>query len=346
MTAAERWNLVRFRPESRAGHVESYFLKANEPGGARAVWIKFTVLAPIGRPEAAVAEVWAVAFDGRSGAHVAGKETFPIGRAELPRDRFRFEVGGSMLEGGATRGRIRAAGAGAGAGAGADEIAWDLKFDEGAPPLLLFPSEALYEVEAFPRSKLLSPHPDSRFEGRVSVGGAEWRVAGWPGMQGHNWGRGHALRYAWAHVNAFRDAPGTVFEGFSAKVRLGPVATPYLSLLFLRHRGRDFDFRGIRQWLSRDVSVGRYFWAFAAESEDARLAGRIEAPAEDFAGLTYEDPDGARAACLNSKIARARLELFERAGPRFEPIATLEADRSAALELLVRERDHGIRMLA
>ena len=106
----------------------------------------------------------------------------------------------------ATRGRART-------------IAWDLRFGGGAGPFHLFPSEALYEIEAFPRTKQVTPWPDARFDGRVVVDGREWKIESWRGMQGHNWGRGHALRYAWAQVNAFADAPGTFFEGTSAQLK-------------------------------------------------------------------------------------------------------------------------------
>ncbi len=53
------------------GHVESWFLKANEPGGRRALWLKNTVFARAKgeRGEALVppmAEAWAIAFESRA----------------------------------------------------------------------------------------------------------------------------------------------------------------------------------------------------------------------------------------------------------------------------------------
>ena len=98
---------------------------------------------------------------------------------------------------------------------------------------------ALDATEAgFPRFKILTPYPAERFRGRLSVDGKEWVVEGWPGMQGHNWGRAHSERYAWAHCCAFEGRPESWFEGFSAKIRLGPVTTPFLTMLSLVHEGR------------------------------------------------------------------------------------------------------------
>ncbi|MDB4933724.1 MAG: hypothetical protein JWP87_696, partial [Labilithrix sp.] len=72
------------------GHVESWFLKANEPGGRRAIWVKNTVFArePGKGKRAAVvppmAEAWAIAFD-RERGHVATKTSVPLDAARFAR---------------------------------------------------------------------------------------------------------------------------------------------------------------------------------------------------------------------------------------------------------------------
>ena len=69
----------------RGGHVESYFLKANDPRAPRAIWIKTTIYAsaraPSGEPHA-LAEAWAIAFDGDRG-HIAVKSSIPFDRARF-----------------------------------------------------------------------------------------------------------------------------------------------------------------------------------------------------------------------------------------------------------------------
>ena len=93
------------------GHVESWFLKANEPGGRRAIWLKNTVFA---RPPSAdrshalvppMAEAWAVAFD-RERGHVATKTSVPLERARFARGTLDVEVDGCELSLGRARGAI------------------------------------------------------------------------------------------------------------------------------------------------------------------------------------------------------------------------------------------------
>src|SRR5262245_21512279 len=68
------------RYEGDRGHVESWFVKANDPAGERALWLKWTIFAPKREPKRAIAEAWAVAFV-RKGEHVAVKSTVPFARA-------------------------------------------------------------------------------------------------------------------------------------------------------------------------------------------------------------------------------------------------------------------------
>lgn len=310
------------------GHVESYFLKANHPDGSAAVWLKFTVLA--GLAEGPVAEVWAIVFDKRSAAHRAAKETYPLDQAKLGAQPFRFRVGKSRLEDGWTRGHLQSR--------DGHEIGWDLTFQGDAPPLFLLPSPRLYEGR-FPRSKLLTPYPDLQVHGAVRVDEREWAVEGWPGSLGHNWGREHAHRYAWGHVNAFDGAEGSWFEGVSAKVKVGPFTLPFLSTLYVHHAGEAYDFRAMRHWLSR-VKVELFRWSFEARSEKAILKGELAAEPRDLVGLRYLDPTGKAGDCLNTKIGRARIDLTH---PDGRPIATLRSDK-AALEILERRPGHGVRI--
>src|SRR5213595_1975475 len=73
------WNAVRCPENAAGGHVESYFLKLNDPSGNLALWIKATILVREGGTPR-VAEAWAIAFT-RDGRHVAVKETSPLARA-------------------------------------------------------------------------------------------------------------------------------------------------------------------------------------------------------------------------------------------------------------------------
>jgi hypothetical protein len=231
-------NGVRWRPDDRRGHVESFFVKANAPGEGRAIWLRFTLRSPQGSPANARAEVWAVLFDRLTGPPRAWKSSATALNATLSREQLGFGALGCELTPGFTRGSIPGA---------AGEIAWELRWKGRGDELRLLPADALYRSPGFPRTKLLSAEPDARFDGWVVSGQRRFEVRDWPGMQGHNWGRGHAARYAWAHANAFAGHPGTVFEGASASTSFGPVMTPLLTIALLRHKGARSTFaaRGI-----------------------------------------------------------------------------------------------------
>jgi hypothetical protein len=320
------WNAVRFDPGSAAGHVESYFLKANDASGGSAVWLKATILARAGADP--VAEAWAIAFR-RDGEHVAVKQTVPFRQARFSGERFDVAVAGLELSDGRARGAVES---------GGHRIEVDLAYTTDAPPLVPFPSLRMYETK-LPSSKLVSPHPDSRFTGRLRIDGAELAVEGWRGMQGHNWGRGHAESYGWGHCNCWEGEPELVFEGVTASVKVGPLETPPLTLLVVWHRGVRYELNDPRSLLGARGKVTPRSWRFSAESRLARIEGELAAEQRDVVGLYYENPNGEMTYCLNSKIARGRLRLEVKGRPPLEA-----RTRMAALEVGTKDPAHGVRM--
>src|SRR5438046_2552815 len=118
--AADRSHVgVRYTPPAPRGHVESYFLKANDPARRRALWLKATIFAPRERPHAnhgagaggrgAIAEAWAVAFDAEAG-HVAVKTSVPFDAARFSRAALDVEVDGLHLREDATHGTVASGG--------------------------------------------------------------------------------------------------------------------------------------------------------------------------------------------------------------------------------------------
>ena len=72
-------NAVRY-PGQR-GHVESWFLRANDPKSKRALWLKLTLFAPFEGPT--VAETWFIWFDGERNQALAHRGTHPLGEAQI-----------------------------------------------------------------------------------------------------------------------------------------------------------------------------------------------------------------------------------------------------------------------
>lgn len=327
-------NAVRFRSDDRGGHVESFFLKANDPGSDRAFWLKFTIYAPVGG-EGAVGEVWAILFDRQAG-HRAGKLTLPVSELALGPWGVGLDIGPCVFRPGESRGVLT--------GVEGEEIRWDLRWDGDRAPLRPFPYDWMYTAP-FPKSKSLTPTSDTAYEGTITAGGWRFEVKGWPGMQGHNWGKNHAERYAWAHCNVFEDPEGrpveAMFEGFSARIKLGPVTTPFLTACVLRHGGETWAFNRPVEWLRASTEVAYTSWDFAVRRGELRLLGSLWTPADQMVGLTYRNPTGDHTHCLNSKIASADLRLLRGE----ETILRLRSARKAALEVTVREPDHPVKMV-
>ncbi len=320
------WNAVRFQASSGSGHVESYFMKLNDAEGRRALWLKATILKKPG--SAAVAEAWAIAFD-RDAGHVAVKQVVPHEQARFSDARFDVQVAELSFRDGAARGSVAS---------GEHRIEFELTFSTDWPALLPFPSLAMYEAK-LPSSKLVSPHPDSRFSGTLTVDGKQTRIEGWHGMQGHNWGRGHAEHYGWGHCNQWDDAEELMLEGLTASVKIGPLKTPHVSILCVWHRGVRYELNEPKTLLLARGTVTERSWSFSAENALARVEGELSADTPDFVGLFYENPNGEMTYCLNSKIARGRLRL------EVKGRAPLEAHtRAAALEVGTRDPGHGVRM--
>ena len=323
------WNAVRYDPARSSGHVESYFLKANSLDGARALWVKATIYASKARPEHAVAEAWAIFFE-RDGAHVAVKRSIPFAQAVFSKEHLSVEIGSHL--------RIDEEGARGSIEYGGHTVALDLRMRGEQAPILLFPSTMVRG--RFPKQKLVTPRPDLVFEGTVTVDGKPVDVRGWRGMQGHNWGRGHSDFYAWGHCNLWdRTDDDLVLEAASARVKVGPVMTPLVTLVCLRHRGVRYDFTGPVQMVRNRGEVTGRRWHFAAHDGAVRVEADVSAQSSDFVGLYYPNPDGQMTYCLNTKIGTARVRLEVPGRGAMDWIT-----RAAAFEIGTRDPEHGVRM--
>lgn len=324
------------------GHVESYFLRANDPARPRALWLKATILAPLDGP--AVAEIWLIWFDGEANRSFACKQTLPFDSemfratstgAELHIGAYELSVG----EAGVGKGRIRSA-----QGAASFDLRWARAEAAVGAPLSIFPWRFLREGP-FPKSKLLTPEPWLAFSGSVTVptlGSAEGAretvpLDGWVGMQGHNWGKEHAFEYAWGQC-LFPAAPGepaAMVEGFTGRVRIGGRTSPRISAAVVRRGEREYRFDRVFDFWRQEAQLTSTRWTLRLRGPDAELRLRMDATTRPFACLGYESPDHSLAYCFNSKLAEVLLEVQ----PRDEAPFTCRSAHGGALELLRREPD-------
>jgi hypothetical protein len=315
---------------ARHGHVESWFLKANDPASRRALWLKWTIWAGDRAPTAAVAEVWAVAFEAKRG-HVAVKMAVPFdgGLVRIDANELGVAIDGCSLTPSAATGRVET---------GDRAIAYDLAIEPQGAPLLHYPSARMY-AGAWPVEKLASPIPSARISGRFEVQGEIWSVDRWPGMVGHNWGARHTPIYAWGQCNAWNGGEDFVLEGATAGKGGSGVAGLGSTLLCLCVDGVRHDLSGLLSLVRNKGAISPRRWTFRGRSRDVALDGEMWAETDDFVGLFYPNPDGGTIQCLNTKLARAEVTL-KLAG---RPPRTFRSSR-AALEIGTRNPHHGVRM--
>lgn len=327
--AVEAVNHARYRPDSREGFYESFFQRANHPTRPLAFWIRYTLFSPRSRPRDAIGELWAIYFDGETHTHVAVKREVPFARCHFERSRFAVGVDDATLEPSRLHGAAESA---------SHRIDWDLSYSGDAAPLFLLPQRA-YDA-ALPKAKSLVALPFATYSGALTVDGRGVDVGGWVGSQNHNWGTRHTDWYAWGQVAGFDNSPHSFLEVATARVKMGPLWMPAVTLIVLRHDGEEIRLNSIRQGLRTKADVGYFKWTFRAADERVQLDGHVEATAGAFVALRYLNPPGGTKFCLNSKVAGCDLRLAWRGSAA--PPVTLTAASRAAFEILTDDASHGL----
>jgi len=214
---------------------------------------------------------------------------------------------------------------------------WQLTFGEGAPAFRHLPREWMYRARV-PRTKTLSPHPRTTFNGRVSVGDRNIDVEGWPGMVGHNWGAEHAERWIWTNGTGFDSDAEAYLDAAIGRIKLGPVTTPWIGNGVLYADGELHRLGGIERTRSTVVRETPQGAQLVLPGKGVTVLGRVGAEAERFVGWKYADPDGGGHDVVNCSIASMTLSV-ERDG---RPPLALHTEHGASYELGMRETDHGV----
>jgi hypothetical protein len=310
---------------ARAGHYESFYIKACRPAGGQGIWIRHTVHK---RPGAeSKASIWFVLFDREAEGPRATKVTLPASELSAPVGSWirveRAEVGPGRASGTIETGALKAS--------------WDLTFSGDAEPCKYLPSDRLYEAR-LPRTKFVAPYPDARFCGRLEVDGEEIALDHWPGMIGHNWGSEHAERWVWLEGTGFEGSADTYFDAGAARVALGRWTTPWLPSGMLMLEGKAHRLGGFGQIRAASIAESATACEFTLPGKDVVVRGRVSAPEKDFVGWVYADPKGPEHNTVNCSVADLELTV-ERPG---QPPRELTLSGGAAYELGMRETDHGI----
>ncbi|HEX8689462.1 MAG TPA: hypothetical protein VF729_04390 [Solirubrobacterales bacterium] len=313
------------RVDPSAGHYESFYVKACQPGGGRGIWIRHTVhKRPGADPKGSI---WFTFFDREAEGPRATKLTVPSSQLSAP--------AGSWI-------RVDEAEIGPGRAAGkiatdALDASWELSFSGDAEPCKYLPSDRLYETR-LPKTKFVAPYPNARFSGELHVGGETVSLDGWPGMIGHNWGSEHAERWVWLEGTGFADSPDTYFDAGAARIKLGPWTTPWIPSGMLMLDGEPHRLGGFGKIRAARIEASPTACQFVLPGRDIVVRGRVSAPQKDFVGWVYADPQGPEHHTVNCSVSDLELTV-DRPG---HPSRQLTLAAGAAYEFGMRETDHGI----
>jgi hypothetical protein len=311
---------------AKAGHYESFYIKACRPGGGQGIWIRHTVHK---RPGALPnASIWFVLFDREAEGPRATKVTVPAAELSVPGGAWirvdGAEIGPSRAEGSIETEALKAS--------------WSLRFAGDAEPCKYLPADWLYAAPV-PRTKFVAPYPDARFDGRLEVDGAQLvELNSWPGMIGHNWGSEHAERWVWLEGTGFGDAAGTYFDAGAARIKLGRRTTPWIPSGMLMLDGEAHRLGGFGKIRAASIEESPTACSFVLPGKDIVVRGRVSAPQKDFVGWVYADPKGPEHHTVNCSVSDLELTVEQPA----QPTRQLTLAAGAAYEFGMRETDHGI----
>ncbi len=264
----------------KAPYYESRFIRANDPDGPRALWLRETVLRPTaGDPSA---DVWVMLFDPDGAGNRAVKEPYPMGSAAFEYDTWTAQIAAATLDDRSARGVITG---------GKHSARWDLRITPGDEEPVKLLTERAYRAR-FPTAKTMVRHPLAQFDGQLEIDDVRVVVDGWTGSVNHNWGRRHTPAYAFGQVCGFDNAPDSTLEIVTARARIGPLRLPEATLFVWRHGGSEYAVRSIAATRLTRGSYYPFAWSFTGLADGIELEGKITAEPGDVIGLTYTDTNG------------------------------------------------------
>ena len=324
-------NASQFNRHDSGGFYESYFLRANHPERPLAFWIRYTVFSPKDNLPATAGQLWAIYFDGETGSHIAIKQSAPLEQCSFSPSALQVRIAGAALDDRGLRGS---------AGNGRHQLSWDLSYRGGAAPSFLLPRE-LYSG-GFPKAKVLTGMPLADFTGQLRADGTTIDIRQWRGSQNHNWGPKHTDQYAWGQVAGFDSDPDAFLECSTARLKIGPLWTPWLTNVVLRVGGRELLLNALVQALRNRGRYEYFSWEIDAARGPLRVSVNFTAPKDRFVALAYDDPPGATRTCLNTKLAACRVRIVEVGRPPVD----LVTESRGAFEILAVDDRHGLAVSA
>ncbi len=294
------------------GLYESYYFRGTMPDGSHAFWLKHNFLRRNGGSRIEVENILIV-FDKKNQCTTVYRKNQELEKNEFDSlsssnwDQYSFFFpDGSFFEISQTRVR--------GAMVSPDAVQWDFALKRSQQVYYHFDRPWFYRG-FFPKKKILTRDIRLEFEGQIQTSEGLQRSQ-WVGMNGHNWGREHAYRYAYGNCNLWKSEKDVYFDGFSAKIKLGPIISPFLSGCSLKVGEDWFHFNSvIHSWEPRVDRMERTRWKAQYQNSTHRLELDVIGPEEDpgqWVVLDYAHPSGAHSWVHNTKYAKATVRLFKK----------------------------------
>lgn len=297
---------------ARSGMYESHYLKAADPAGGRAVWLRHTVLSrPHGGGQRTT--TWLTVFDRAGDVPVVQRRVTDEAGYTPPQAGWSACAHGTLGPDGAD--------------GSMEDATWSLRWEPvDGEPVPYLPKRWLYD-RSIPRSNGVALLPFGRMSGRVDIGGRVLDLDGWPGMVGHNWGSDHAPHWLWMHAAGIGPGAGAWLDGALARVpTIGDRLSGWLGAgaVHLDGSRRRIGMRGARL----DVGAGGGDVHVRVGVEGGHLDVHATLPPEQTVRWDYAAPRGSGRSVRNCSIASARLVLRTKGAT-----TELQLDGTLALEL-------------
>lgn len=286
------------------GRYEVWYLTFNDPATGDGFWIRYTLEAPDAAHGEPYAQLWFARFSADAARATFGiNRRQPIATMTASTDPFAVTIGANRFAHDRARGALSGAG---------HAVEWDLEWTPNPRTMRWLPS-VMYRKGGLGETTVLSPSPDLALRGTITVDGHEYALDGAPGGQTHLWGSKHAFAWAWAHCNAFEDAPGHALEVLTVRLLRRGTKLPWMTLATLRTPDGEIAFNRFDQaLLAPRPELGGGRLRFTAMGLTAKLEGDFSAPLDRFVRAEYADPDGEPAWCHNTCAADLTLRLSRR----------------------------------
>lgn len=213
---------------------------------------------------------------------------------------------------------------------------WKLELQRRDELLLPLPGEKLYRW-SWPRHKVLIRDCALEFQGVLQVG--DMRMEGvFAGANLHYWGEGYPHEFASAQCAAFSEDAGAYFYGFSTKLTLGRLSSPYLGMAVLKVRGRRYAFNELAGCFRHHLeALDNYRWRISFLGPEFGLNVEIDGSnprMTPWQAWHADHPKGGRSVLKMTPFARGDFTLYRRRNA--EQVAVLSSS-SVELKTLLPE---------